>query len=101
MITESNREPTQKSIVPLQRSAYSAGSNPPETPTMTPTPPLGRAPQPDAEFMMRDTTSHPSALAPAYKTSVLRSPRLALISLQHSLSAVSYTHLTLPTILRV
>jgi len=29
---------------------------------MTPTVPLGRAPQPDAEFMMRDTTSHPSAL---------------------------------------
>jgi protocatechuate 3,4-dioxygenase beta subunit len=52
-------------------------------------PPLGRAPQPDAEFMMRDTTSHPSALAPAYKTSVLRSPRLALISLQHSLSEVT------------
>ena len=48
-----------------------------------------RAPQPDAEFLMRDTTSHPPAYAPEYKTSVLRSPRLALISLQQSLSEVT------------
>ena len=48
-----------------------------------------RAPQPDAEFLMRDTTSHPPAYTPAYKTSVLRSPRLALISLQQSLSEVT------------
>ena len=38
---------------------------------------------------MRDTTSHPPAYTPAYKTSVLRSPRLALISLQQSLSEVT------------
>src|SRR6185295_19762211 len=63
--------------------------NPLETCSMSHTIPLGRAPQPDAEYMMRDTTSHPSALAPAYKTSVLRSPRLALISLQQSLSEVT------------
>ena len=44
---------------------------------------------PDAEYLMRDTTSHPPALSPAYKTSVLRSPRLALISLQQSLSEVT------------
>ena len=50
---------------------------------------MGRAPQPDAEYLMRDTTSHPPALVPAYKTSVLRSPRLSLISLQNSLSEVT------------
>ena len=48
-----------------------------------------RAPQADAEFLMRDTTSHPPAYTPAYKTSVLRSPKLALISLQQSLSEVT------------
>ena len=50
---------------------------------------MGRAPAADAEYLMRDTTSHPNALSPAYKTSVLRSPRLALISLQQSLSEVT------------
>jgi protocatechuate 3,4-dioxygenase beta subunit len=50
---------------------------------------LGRAPAPDAEYLMRDTTSHPPAYAPGYKTSVLRSPRLAPISLQQSLSEVT------------
>jgi protocatechuate 3,4-dioxygenase beta subunit len=50
---------------------------------------MARSPQSDAEFMMRDTTSHPPAFAPAYKTSVLRSPRLAPISLQNSLSEVT------------
>ena len=48
-----------------------------------------RAPLPDAEFLMRDTTSHPAAYTPQYKTSVLRSPRLAPISLQQSLSEVT------------
>jgi protocatechuate 3,4-dioxygenase beta subunit len=38
---------------------------------------------------MRDTTSHPPSYAPGYKTSVLRSPRNALISLQQSLSEVT------------
>ena len=42
---------------------------------------MGRTPAPGAEFMMRDTTSHPPAYAPGYKTSVLRSPKNALISL--------------------
>jgi len=50
---------------------------------------MGRAPAADAEYMMRDTTSHPPALAPPYKTSVLRSPRLPLLSLQNSLSEVT------------
>jgi protocatechuate 3,4-dioxygenase, beta subunit len=50
---------------------------------------MGRAPAADAEYLMRDTTSHPPALTPPYKTSVLRSPRLALISLQNSLSEVT------------
>ena len=41
------------------------------------------------EFAQRDTDAHPPAYTPAYKTSVLRSPRLALISLQQSLSEVT------------
>jgi len=50
---------------------------------------MTRAPQPGDEFLMRDTASHPPAYAPGYKTSVLRSPRNALISLQQSLSEVT------------
>src|SRR2546423_12971026 len=50
---------------------------------------MSRAPQPGDEFVMRDTTSHPPAYAPGYKTSILRSPRNGLISLQHSLSEVT------------
>ncbi len=50
---------------------------------------MSTAPQPGDEFLMRDTTSHPPAYAPPYKTSVLRSPRNALISLQQSLSEVT------------
>ena len=38
------------------------------------------------ELVHRDYSHHPPALAPLYKTSVLRSPRNALISLQNSLS---------------
>ena len=44
---------------------------------------------PDSEFIARDTASHPPALTPIYKTSVLRSPRLPLVSLQNSLSEVT------------
>lgn len=43
----------------------------------------------DHEFCQRDRTVHPPAYAPAYKTSVLRSPRNALISLQNSLSEIT------------
>ena len=50
---------------------------------------MSRAPEPGDEFLMRDTTSHPLAHAPAYKTSILRSPRNALIALQQSLSEVT------------
>ena len=50
---------------------------------------MAAAPAADAEFMMRDTMSHPPAYAPGYKTSVLRSPRNSLISLQNSLSEVT------------
>lgn len=39
-----------------------------------------------AEYHARDRRIHPPALTPGYKTSVARSPRLALISLQGSLS---------------
>ena len=50
---------------------------------------MARPPQPGDEFLMRDTSSHAPAYTPAYKTSVLRSPRNALISLQQSLSEVT------------
>ncbi|HEX6142181.1 MAG TPA: protocatechuate 3,4-dioxygenase subunit beta [Geminicoccaceae bacterium] len=41
------------------------------------------------EFYPRDRSVHPPAFAPGYKTSVLRSPRLPLLSLQQSLSEVT------------
>jgi protocatechuate 3,4-dioxygenase, beta subunit len=41
------------------------------------------------EFLQRDRSAHPPAYAPGYKTSVLRSPRNALISLQNSLSGIT------------
>ena len=44
---------------------------------------------PHDEFIQRDRSGHPPALTPDYKTSVLRSPRLALWSLQNSLSEVT------------
>ena len=43
----------------------------------------------DSEFIARDTASHPPAHTPNYKTSVLRSPRLPLFSLQNSLTEVT------------
>ncbi|NIY97295.1 MAG: protocatechuate 3,4-dioxygenase subunit beta [Rhodobacteraceae bacterium] len=42
-----------------------------------------------AEFYQRDRERHPPALTPDYKTSVARSPRNALISLQQSLSEIT------------
>ena len=42
-----------------------------------------------AEFYQRDRSWHPPALAPDYKTSVTRSPRLALLSLQGSMSEIT------------
>jgi protocatechuate 3,4-dioxygenase beta subunit len=47
------------------------------------------APADAAEFFQRDRRLHPPALTPAYKTSVLRSPRIPLWSLQTSLSEVT------------
>src|SRR3712207_9245891 len=44
---------------------------------------------PDSEFFQRDRTLQPPALTPFYKTSVLRSPRIPLWSLQNSLSEVT------------
>ncbi|MDP9095782.1 MAG: protocatechuate 3,4-dioxygenase subunit beta [Pseudomonadota bacterium] len=44
---------------------------------------------PAEELFERDRTRQPPALTPDYKTSVLRSPRLALVSLQSSLSEVT------------
>ena len=45
--------------------------------------------RPVSEFCQRDRTLHPPAYAPVYKTSVLRSPRNSLISLQNSLSEIT------------
>lgn len=42
-----------------------------------------------AEFYQRDRTWQPPALAPNYKTTVARSPRLALLSLQGSMSEIT------------
>src|ERR1700722_14025427 len=44
---------------------------------------------PQNEFIQRDRRQHPPALTPDYKTSVLRSPRLPLWSLQNSLSELT------------
>ena len=41
------------------------------------------------EFFQRDRSVQPPSFTPAYKTSVLRSPRLAMVSLQNSLSEVT------------
>lgn len=42
-----------------------------------------------SEFYQRDRSLHPPALAPAYKTSVTRSPRYPLLSLENSLSEIT------------
>jgi len=42
-----------------------------------------------SEFYQRDRTTQPPAFTPGYKTSVLRSPRLPLWSLQNSLSELT------------
>ncbi|MFW5654201.1 MAG: protocatechuate 3,4-dioxygenase subunit beta [Roseicyclus sp.] len=42
-----------------------------------------------AAYYQRDRTLHPPACAPAYKTSVSRSPRLPLISLRQSIGEVT------------
>jgi protocatechuate 3,4-dioxygenase beta subunit len=43
----------------------------------------------DADLYQRDRTWHPPALAPDYKTSVARSPRLPLLSLEPSASELT------------
>lgn len=45
--------------------------------------------QANAEFFQRDRSIHPPAHAPGYNTSVTRSPRQALLSLQNSLSEIT------------
>jgi protocatechuate 3,4-dioxygenase, beta subunit len=42
-----------------------------------------------AEYYQRDRRVHPPALTPDYKTSVARSPRYSMISLQQSLSEIT------------
>ncbi|MTH34030.1 protocatechuate 3,4-dioxygenase subunit beta [Paracoccus limosus] len=42
-----------------------------------------------AEFYQRNREIHPPALTPNYKTSVARSPRFSLISLQNSMSEIT------------
>ena len=44
---------------------------------------------PDAEFIQRDRSLHPPGYTPGYKTSVTRSPRLPLLSLENTLSEVT------------
>ena len=46
-------------------------------------------PHPAAPYAMRDPSLHAPALTPGYKTSLLRSPRNALISVKHGLTEVS------------
>ena len=41
------------------------------------------------EYYTRNRNIHPPAFAPDYKTSVARSPKYALISLQNSISEVT------------
>lgn len=41
------------------------------------------------EYHQRDRTRHPPAFTPGYKTSVARSPRYSLISLQNSVSEIT------------
>ena len=48
------------------------------------TPPFG-----DGGFFQRDRSIHPPAYAPGYKSSVLRSPRQALLSLENSISEIT------------
>jgi protocatechuate 3,4-dioxygenase beta subunit len=48
-----------------------------------------RQAQANAEFFQRDRSIHPPAYTPGYKTSVTRSPRQALLSLQNSLSEIT------------
>ena len=43
----------------------------------------------EGEFYQRDQSQHPPAFAPIYKSTVLRSPRIPLWSLQNSLSEVA------------
>jgi len=50
---------------------------------------MGPLPRPTDEFIQRDTRLHAPALTPDYKTSVLRSPRLALISIEQTLSEIT------------
>ncbi len=45
--------------------------------------------RPLAEYHQRDTNRHPDALTPAYKTSVARSPRYALLSLEQTKSEIT------------
>lgn len=42
-----------------------------------------------SDYYQRDRTIHPPALTPGYKTSVARSPRLPLISLENSVSEIT------------
>lgn len=50
----------------------------------------------DSRFAIRDRNWHPKALTPDYKTSILRSPRQALVSIPQSISETSgpdFSHL--------
>ena len=61
----------------------------PSQPIMTTANPPTSASRKPAAFFQRDSTWHPPALAPAYKTSVLRSPQRPLLSLDNTLSELT------------
>ena len=44
---------------------------------------------PNGDYYQRDRNRHPPAFTPGYKTSVARSPKYALISLQNSVSEIT------------
>ncbi len=54
----------------------------------------------ESEFFQRDRSVHPPAFTPDYKTSVLRSPRRPLLSLQNSLSEVTRSITTSSSIMQ-
>lgn len=52
---------------------------------------MSNAPPETTPFFARDRERHPPAYTPGYKTSVLRSPQRALISLEGTRSEITST----------
>ena len=60
---------------------------------------MRNAPKSEGSFFQRDRAWHPPAYTPGYKTSVVRSPQKALISLDNTISEM--TGSTLHTVSRL